>query len=116
MEIIALFFPACISVWIYHQRNARVSWRVLPTLIEYGIWTVCNVLLSVLVIVFVFRRTDITSEALRGFSFFWKYMLVAVLTACLMPYLVEAVSKCFGVTLVMEMEREQKEKKDGRSM
>lgn len=110
METIALFFPAGISVWIWHRRNAKTSWSVLPTLIEYSIWAVCNVLVSVMLIVFVFRLPDITSEAFQSFSFFWKYMLVAVFTACLMPYLAEAVSKCFGVSFTMETK--QKGKKD----
>ncbi len=110
METLALLFPAGISVWIWHKRNEKISWSVMPTLVEYSIWTVCNVLVSVLTVVFVFRHRDLTSEAFMSFSFFWKYMLVAVFAAFLMPYLVEFVMKCFGVTFTIERKASDKGK------
>lgn len=106
MEILALFFPASISVCIWHRRSARTSWSILPTLIEYGVWTTCNVLISVLLIVFVFHRSDITTASFQEFPFVGKYMIIAMTAAGILPYAVEIVSKCFGVTFVCK-EREE---------
>lgn len=104
MELVALFFPAAISVCIWHRRNARASWSVLPVLMEYGIWVVCNVLISVLAIVYVFHRPDILAASFEEFSFVWKYLLIAILAACLLPYVTEVILKCVGVTFSAEAE------------
>ena len=55
MELIALFFPAFISMAVRHRRNKELSWNVIACLVEYAVLVVINVFLGEAVITYGLR-------------------------------------------------------------
>lgn len=108
MEIIGLFAPAMISVWIKHNRNVEVTWGMPKILFEYGIYVWINVFMSGCIITYALGMSGVTSDALTSFPFFTKYTVIAVAMAILVPYAEEIIRKYFKVTLTV---REKNEKK-----
>ena len=107
MEIIGLFAPAMISVWIKHRRNEELTWHMPKLLFEYGIYVWVNVFLSGCIITYVLGMSGVTYDALTSYSFFTKYTFIAVVMAVIVPYVEEIISKYFKVTLSVK-EKEEK--------
>ena len=93
MDIIALFLPACITMSIRQQRGAGCEKKLFPVLLEYGktvLW--CN-LLTMGVITYVLRVSDVQSDAFKSFPFFSKYVIIAMFFAFIMPYISEVIGR-----------------------
>lgn len=101
MEIIGLFFPAIISVWIKHMRNTEATWNIPKVLFEYGIYVLVNVFITTCTITYGLGISGVTSDALNSFPFFTKYSVIASVAAILVPYAEEIIRKYIKVTLTV---------------
>ena len=101
MRIIALFFPAFISMAIRHRRNTELTWEVITTLIEYAILVVVNVFLSEAVVTYGLRMNDVDSTAFESFGFFTKYLLIASVIAFFIPYVEEIFRKYISISFTV---------------
>lgn len=98
MEIIGLFFPAIISVWIKHMRNTQATRNIPKGLLEYGIYVLINVFITACTITYGFGLPGVTSDALNSFPFFTKYVIIASIVAIIVPYAEEIIRKYIRVT------------------
>lgn len=101
MEIIGLFFPAAISVWIKHTRNAEATWNMPKVLFEYAIYVLINVFITACTVTYGLGLSGVTSDALHSFPFFTKYIIIASAAAILVPYAEEIIRKYIKVTLAV---------------
>lgn len=69
MELIALFFPAFISMAVRHRRNKELSWNVIACLVEYAVLVVINVFLGEAVITYGLRMTGVDNTASQALVF-----------------------------------------------
>lgn len=109
MSIIALFFPACISMVIRHKRNEKLTWNLAGCILEYAVLTIINVFLSQVVIVNILGITT-DSTAFESFPFFTKYLFIASAAAFLVPYVEEVVSRYIKVSFSVGENEEKKGK------
>ena len=109
MEVIGLFFPAIVSMMIRNRRNAESGWRMPAILFRYGIYVLVNVLLTVCVITYGLGLSSVTADALNSFSFFTKYMVIALIMAILVPFVEEIVGKYIQITLTVRDYDEKRE-------
>ncbi|MCH5261473.1 MAG: hypothetical protein J1F42_01010 [Lachnospiraceae bacterium] len=108
MEIIGLFFPAIVSVWIKHTRNTHLTWNMPKILFEYGIYVLINVLITGCTITYGLGLSGVTSDAFNSFPFFIKYTIIALVAAIVVPYIEEIIRKYIKVTLTVRSYDEQK--------
>lgn len=114
MEIIGLFGPALVSVGIRYRRQKGTEWNLMRFVMEWGIWTLINVLLTDITITYILGMQDVMEEYLHSFPFFSKYVVIATVFAAVMPYLWEIVHKYISVTFTIGVDDETKESKAGR--
>ncbi len=98
MGLIALFFPAFISMAIRHRRNTELTWEIITSLIEYAILVVVNVFLTQSVVTYGLRMDGVDSTAFCSFGFFTKYLLIASIFAFLTPYIEEVARKYISIS------------------
>lgn len=101
MKLIALFFPAIISVCIYCKRQSIALECRLNLLVRYMIYIMIISLCSCFSIVYVLKKTPVMAE-LEIFEFFTKYMLIALIFSCIIPYLEEILKKYISVKFHVE--------------
>ncbi len=111
MEIIGLFCPALVSICIRYKRQKGTGWKLIRFFMEWGIWTLVNVLLTDIIITYILGIQDAMEEYLHSFSFFSKYVVIAVILAAVMPYLWEIVQKYISVTFTIGVNDENNENK-----
>lgn len=109
MQIIGLFFPALISIVIRHTRDKEQMWEMPVTLIRYGIYVLCNVLLTTVIITYGLNISGVTADAFESFPFFTKYVIIAITAAIFLPYLEEMIKKYIKITFTVKV-RDEKEK------
>lgn len=99
MEIIALFFPAAISMIIRYRRSEKSFDLKARIIFDYMIWVIINVLLTACTIVYVFGLSEVNSESFCSFPFFTKYFIIAIIFAYIVPYVVEIITKYFEIKM-----------------
>lgn len=109
MEIIGLLFPAIVSVLIWNRKNTESGWRMPAILFRYGFYVLINVLLSVCVITYGLGLSGVTADALNSFTFFTKYMVIALIMAVLVPLVEEIIGKYIQITLTVRSYDEKRE-------
>lgn len=114
MRIIGLFGPALISVWIKHLRSEKITCQMPMILIEYGIYTLVNVLVTTSIITYGLSIDGITVDALDSFPFFTKYVVIAIVAAILTPYIEEMIKKYIQVTFTVRTHDEKKNIEDNQ--
>lgn len=114
MRMIALFFPALISIVIRHTRDKEQIWKMPETLIRYGMYTLWNVFLTTAIITYGLNISGVTADAFESFPFFTKYVVIAIAAAVLLPYLEEMIKKYIKVTFTVK-ERNEKENHMGNN-
>lgn len=102
MEIIGLFFPAIVSVWIRHSRNKELTWSMPKILFEYGINVLVNVFTAGCIITYGLGVSGVTADALNSFPFFIKYTVIALAAAAIVPYVEEIIRKYIKVTVAVK--------------
>ncbi len=107
MKIIGLFFPAFISLLIKIKRNNKQKWDRL-VIIEYGRYTLINVWLTTVIVVYGFNKFEVMIDSLERFSFFLKYTSIAILIAVLLPYLEEIIKKYIQITFIVRSNDEKR--------
>lgn len=107
MELIALLFPAAISIYIRYNRTQKSYTFSAKLLIDYMIWVICNVLLTFCTIIYVLGISEVDSSAFNSFPFYSKYLLIALLIAFITPYIVEIITKYFGIKMEIEKNEEK---------
>ena len=98
MELIALFFPACISMAIRHRRNKELTWNVITCLIEYAVLVIINVFLGEAVITYGLKMNGVDNTAFSSFGFFTKYLFIVSVIAYITPYVEEVVRKYVSIS------------------
>ncbi len=102
MEFIALLMPACIAMTIKQRRLAFCDKERIFVLFEYGrmvLW--CN-LFAIGIITYVFRISNVRSDALNSFPFFMKYVVIASVVSFVIPYISEIIRKYIKVAFYIE--------------
>ena len=107
MEIIALFFPAIISVKISLYRTEKKNSDMIQMLMRYGVYVLADNLLTQLIVTYVIGITDVTADALRSFPFFIKYIIITTFIAALLPLGVELTRKYLRVTVEIGVDGEE---------
>lgn len=107
MTIIALFFPAAVSVLIRYKRTKQQILFSAKLVLDYFLWLITNVLLTEGTIVYVFGISEAQSVYFESFPFFVKYVVIAMIFACVIPYIVEIIKKYFRIE--MEITKNEKE-------
>ncbi len=110
MSFIALFLPAGISLMIRHKRNQELKWRIPESILEYAVLVLINVLFCQCIIVYLLGVHEVDMSALQRFPFFTKYLIIAMITAWLVPYVEEIGRKYFGISFLVEEKPEDREK------
>ena len=98
MELIALFFPAFISLAVRHRRNKELSWNAIACLVEYVVLVITNVFLSEAVITYGLKMTGVDNTAFSSFGFFTKYLFIASVIAYITPYVEEVIRKYVSIS------------------
>ena len=102
MKMIALFFPALISISIYARRRHIKLDLDVRLWIRYAVYVVavnwCNMSLTT----YVFGIDDSKLMYMENWPFFTKYVFIAILLACGLPYLVEVAKKYFCISVRIE--------------
>lgn len=104
MIYLAFLFPAVISVKIWLKRKGKDKKN--PLVLEYMGWVLLNVFLSISTIVFVLGLSSADSSAFESFSFFIKYLVIAIIYAVILPFILEIISKWIGVEIIIESDEE----------
>lgn len=110
MELIALFFPAFISMAVRHRRNKELSWNVIACLVEYAVLVVINVFLGEAVITYGLRMTGVDNTGFSSFGFFTKYLFIASVIAYIVPYVEEVVKKYVSISFSVGDSSEKQDK------
>lgn len=107
MKIIALFFPAFISITIYCKRQDCEQSFKLNLLIRYAIYTMIISWCDMSLITYIFKIDAAVSDFFESFGFYTKYVFVAIFLAWSIPYIEEIVGKYIHVSFRVEA-REKK--------
>ena len=108
MILIGLFFPSFITLAIRHNRNTKGEGNWFYILLEYGQTVLfCN-LFIIIVITYILKIDNIEISAFNSFSFFSKYVVMAVIYSTVIPYLEEIVKKLFHIEFRI-LEKNEKE-------
>lgn len=108
MKIIALFFPALVSVVIRHKRMKKLEWNLLECAFEYALLVLINTFMTQAFIVYILKvETDVYS--LESFPFFTKYVFFAFIFAFFIPYIEEVIKKYVEISFSVE-KQEHREK------
>lgn len=107
MILIGLFFPSFITLAIRHKRNTKREINWLYILLEYGQTVLfCN-LIIIIVITYILKIDNVEISAFNSFSFFSKYVLMAVIYSAFVPYLEEMVKKIFHIEFTILEKNEE---------
>lgn len=102
MKIIALFFPALISISIYAKRKSIELTPNLSILIRYGIYVMAVNWCDMSLTTYVFGRDNSILEYMEKWTFFTKYVFIAILFAWLIPYIEEIIIKFIQINFRIE--------------
>ena len=109
MELICLFFPACVAMGIRCRRIEKLQIVKIPELIfKWTGWVVIINLIVMGIITYIFGMDGIVSDAFNSFSFFMKYVLIAIAFSLFLPYLVEILEKYFEMSIKIGEQDEEK--------
>lgn len=111
MSIIALFFPAFISLNIRYKRKKMYDQKVAGFILKYGIYVLINTFVTQAIITFLLRMDGIEMSAFSSFPFFIKYVMIASVIAFLTPYVEEILEKSINVSFEIEDNSGRNEKK-----
>lgn len=100
--MIALFFPAFISISIYVKRKSLELVPDLKLLIRYGIYVIFVNWLGMSLITYIFHIEDCRMESMESFGFLTKYIFITVLFAFLIPYIEEIIHKSIHISFTVE--------------
>ena len=109
MRVVALFFPAFISILIKYLRESERTWRPPVLIAEYGIYVLVNVLMTTSLITYGLGVHDVTADAFISFAFFTKYVVIAIIFAFVTPYIEELITKYVKVSFAVRKKDESLE-------
>lgn len=105
MILIGLFFPAMIAMAIRRKRNNEAKNDWFSGILEYGQTVLfCN-LFTMIIITYVLKIDGVEITAFNSFSFFTKYVIIAIVYSALIPYLEEIIQKYFQVKFTVEKKK-----------
>lgn len=107
MTVIALFCPAFIAMSIKLRRGLWKKTDIFSVIMEYGktvLW--CN-LFTVSIITYILRIQQVTSVAFESFSFFSKYVIIAMCCSFFMPYMQEYIKKYIEIRFYLKDKNEE---------
>lgn len=107
MKIIALFFPAFISISIYAKRRSIELAPNLSLLIRYGIYVMAVNWCDMSLTTYVFGIDNSILEYMEKWPFFTKYVLIAIFFAWIIPYIEEVVGKFIHINFRIEPKSEE---------
>lgn len=112
MRLIALFFPALISLLIYTQRQSVELKLELRLLIRYCIYVILVNWSGMSLVTYIIGIRDCRLEYMESWPFFTKYIAIAVFFAWIIPYIEEIVRK--NVHVSFRVERRERKVKTGK--
>lgn len=107
MKLIALFFPAFISISIYSRRQ---SVKLVPNLylfIRYGIYTMLVNWCDMSLTTYILGKDDSKLAYMENWTFFTKYLFIAVIFSLLIPYIEEAIKKYVNIRFRIEVRKQE---------
>ena len=102
MKIIALFFPALISISIYANRKSIELTPNLSILIRYGIYVMAINWCDMSLTTYVFGIDNSMLEYMEKWTFFTKYVLIAIFFAWIIPYIEEIIGRFIHINFWIE--------------
>lgn len=108
IKFIALFFPALISIFIYIRREQVEKNSKVELLVRYGIYTLLVNWFVMSLIIYILGIEYCTLDAMESWSFFTKYVLIAVFLAWIIPYIEEIIRKSISVRFQVKSKLEEK--------
>lgn len=110
MSYIALFCPAAVSLAIYRKRSGSGT-SVPESVIAYLIFVLAVNWFSMSTVVYLLRIYDSEMEFMNGFTFFIKYVLIALVFALILPSLYGLISKAVKIRFDDKPAKDEKKQK-----
>jgi len=101
---ICLLMPACFSVLIQYKRNENKSLteNAVVEIFRWGAWVLVDNLLTIFVILYLLGYGSLQTEVFESFAFAMKYAGISLVLACILPYVLEIISKFISVTCTVK--------------
>lgn len=101
-KVIALFFPAFISISVYARRKSIELVPDLKLLVRYGIYVMLLNWLGMSLITYIFHIEDCVMETMESWGFLTKYIFITAFLAFLIPYIEEIIQKSICISFTVE--------------
>lgn len=102
MGVIALLTPAAIAVWIRIKREQLSEKDVIKVLLSYMKLVLWINFLSMVVVTYILRISDVNATAFDSFPFFIKYAVIASFISFVWAYVSEVINKYISVKFTVE--------------
>lgn len=104
----ALLGPGMISMLVKSKIEKKENKRVQDIIFEYGALSFFIILITHIVITYVFWIDGVTEDALQSFPFFIKYSIVSCIIAIIIPFVQSVLKKTFEVSVSVGVYYEEK--------
>lgn len=104
MEIIALFFPAVVSVRGKYRENLKNT-RLTEVVCYYASAAMASNIICMLVINSIFSADGVTADALNSFSFFIKYVILACIVSWLLPIIEKYIRLYISIKVKRDIDK-----------
>lgn len=104
----ALLGPGMISMLVKSKIEKKENKRVQDIIFEYGALSFFIILITHIVITYVFRIDGVTEDALQSFPFFIKYSIISCIIAIIIPFVQSVLKKIFEVSVSVGVYHEEK--------
>lgn len=108
MVAMALLGPGMISMLIKRKIEKYKNRETKDVIFEYGTISFFIVLLTHIVITYVFGISGVTEEAFQSFPFFIKYCIISCIMAIVIPLAQSVLKKTFEVSVNIGVYHEEK--------
>lgn len=108
MSWIALLGPGMISMMIKGRIEKQDNKKIRDVIFEYGTLCFFIVLVTNIIITYVFRISGVTEEAFQSFPFFIKYCIISCIIAIAIPLVQYVFKKTFEVSVSVGVYHEEK--------
>lgn len=106
MKFIGLFFPPLISAFIRYKRGEIYMQGVVAVLFSYIIYVLVDTWVAMSIVVYICMKAEGSVNDLERFSFFTKYIVIAMVVAVLIPYVEEVFRKYIEIKFVVRRKDE----------
>lgn len=109
MALIGLFFPSVISLLLDKKIMKEKEYNAPEDIVKYVVYVLVNTLITMSMIVYVFKITDSLVTTFNSFPFFTKYLVISIFFAIIDPIIKEVI--CSHLRIKLERKDENAAKR-----